>query len=319
MLVRCLDVAVISVGVIAIGTGAVSAQNYPNKPIRIIASQPGGDNDFAARIVAQGLGPRLGQQVIVENEEGGSGGAEAVLKAQRDGYTLMNVGSQFWIEPLLHKTPYEPLKDFAPVIALSNVPFFLFVNPSVPADSVNALIALAKAKPGQLKYGSGLPGASGHLATELFKAMAGADLSRVEYKGGAAALNAVVTNEVQLIFASANSGAPLVKAGKLKALAAPNARPSAILPGLPAIQDALPGYETKQMYGILAPAGTPAPVIKRLNEEMAAVLNAEDAKQRFFKAGSEVVAGSSEDFVAFIKSETAKWGKVIKDAGIRAD
>ncbi len=318
MLTRHL-VRIFSVGAMVLGTGAASAQDYPNKPIRIIASQPGGDNDFAARRVAQGLAPRCGQQVIVENDLGGSGGAEAVLKSQRDGYTLINVGSQFWIEPLLQKTPYQALRDFAPVIALSNVPFFLYVHPSLPASSVKELIALARAKPGELKYGSGLPGASGHLATELFKAMAGVNLTRVEYKGGAAALNAVVTNEVQFIFASANSGAPHVKAGRLKALAAPNARPSAILPGLPAIQEALPGYETKQVYGVLAPVGTPSAVIRQLNQEMARVLNAEDARERFFKAGSEVVAGSSEDFTAFIKSETAKWGKVIRDAGIRVE
>lgn len=318
MLIRRL-IKIFPVGLMILSAGVASGQNYPDRPIRIVASEAGGENDIEARVIAQGLTPRFGQQVTVDNQPGGSGGAQIVLSAPRDGYTLMSVGSQFWIEPLLHKTPYDALRDFIPVVAATNVPFFLYVNPAVPAGSVKELIALAKAKPGELKYGSGLTGASGHLATELFKAMAGVNLTRVVYKGGAAAFNAVVSNEVQLIFASAGAGAALVKAGKIKALAAPNAQPSALIPGLPSIGEALPGYETKQVYGILAPAGTPAAIVKLLNQEMARVLNAPEVKERFFKSGTEVVAGSNEDFAAFIRSETTKWGKVIQDAGIRAD
>jgi tripartite-type tricarboxylate transporter receptor subunit TctC len=308
-----------SVGLMILIGSAASAQNFPDRPIRIIASEAGGENDIAARAVAQGLEQRLGWHVVVENAPGGTGGAEAALKGAHDGYILINVGSQFWIEPLLHKTSYDVFRDFVPVIALTNVPFFLYVNPTVPVNSVSELIALAKARPGELKYGSGLTGASGHLATELFEAMAGVKLTRIVYKGGAAALNGVVTNDAQLIFASVGAGAALVKSGQLKALAAPDAQPSSLLPGLPAIADSLPGYETKQVYGILAPAGTPAPIVRQLNEEIARVMSAPDVKERFFKTGTEIVAGSPDDFAAFIKSETAKWTKVIRDAGIHAD
>ena len=301
------------------GTGVVSGQNYPDKPIRIISSEKGADNDFAARIIAQGLESRHGQQVTVDNLAGGTGSAVAALAAPRDGYTLLSVGTQFWIEPLLHKTPYEPLRDFAPIMAMINSPFFLYVNPTVPANSVQELIALAQARPGELKYASGLIGAAGHLATELFKAKAGVDLTRAVYKGGVSAINAVVSNEVQLIFASANVGAALAKAGKLKVLAAPSARPSALLPGYPSIADAVPGYEFKTMYGMLAPAGTPAPIVQQLNREMVQILNAPDLKERFAARGVELVASSPEEFTAFLKSEKEKWSKVIRDAGIHAD
>ncbi len=301
------------------GADVESDHNYPNKPIRIISSELGADNDFVARIVAQGLESRFGQQVTVENRKGGTDGAVTALNAQRDGYTLLSVGTQFWIEPLLHKTPYDPLKDFMPIIRAINSPFFLFVHPSVPADSVRELIALAQAKPGELKYASGLTGAAGHLATELFKAKAGVNLTRVVYKGGVSAINAVAANEVQLIFASANVGASYVKSGKLKVLAAPSAQSSPLLPGVPSIGEALPGYEFKTMYGLLAPAGTPEPIVKLLNHEMARILKTAELGERFRASGVEVVADSPEDFGAFLKSETEKWSKVIRDAGIRAE
>ncbi len=214
MLIRGLAVRMFSVGLMVLGTGVVSGQNYPDKSIRIVASERGAGNDLVARAIAQGLTPRLGQQVIVENLPGGTIGGETVRNAPPDGYTLFSAGTQFWIEPLLQKTPYDVVRDFAPITMATSAPFFLYVHPSVPANSVRELIALAKARPGELKYGSGGSGSANHLATELFKTMAGVNILRVPYsKGAATAVNALVADEVQLMFASVNLGAPHVKSG----------------------------------------------------------------------------------------------------------
>jgi tripartite-type tricarboxylate transporter receptor subunit TctC len=314
-----LVVRIFLIGLAILGAHVASAQTYPDKPIRVVASERGGGNDLAARAIAQGLAPRLGQSVVVDNLLGGTIGGETVLNAPPDGYTLLSAGSQFWIEPLLQKTPYDVVKNFTPITLATSAPFSLYVHPSVPAKSVSELIALAKSRPGELKYGSGGSGSANHLATELLKSMAGVNIVRVPYKGAASAVIALVADEVQLMFISITLAAPHVKSGRLKALAVASARPSALLPGLPAIAETLPGYEAVQVYGVLAAAGTPAAIIRRLNQEIVQVLTTAEVKERFFSTGVEVVASSPEEFAAFIRTEVARSGKLIRDTGIRAE
>ena len=296
-------------------------QTFPNAPVRIFTSEIGGGVDIVARIVADGLGPRLGQPVIVENR-GGSAiiPAQIVAKAPADGHTMLFYGSPIWLLPLLQATPYDPIKDFAPVILAASSPNILVVNPSLPATSVRELIALAKAQPGKLNYAAGVAGSSAHLAAELFKAMAGVQITRISYKGSAAGLTAVIADQVQMMFAIAAQVPAQVKAGKLRALAVTSAKPSTLAPGLPSMaEQGLPGYEAILDLGVYAPAGTPSARIERLNRDIAQVLFTNDAKEKLFRAGFEPVGSSAEQLLASVKSETAKWGKLIKEAGIRAD
>ncbi len=311
-----------SLGLMVLGAGLVSSQDYPNKPIRIVTADPGGASDFAARLIAPGLSDSLGEQVVVDNR-GGAGGAIAaniVAKAPPDGYTLLYYGSSIWILPLLHKVAFDPLRDFSPVTAAVRSPNVLVVHPSLPIKSVKELIALGKARPGELNYGSGGSGTASHLAPELFKAMAGVNIVRIIYRGAGPALNALLSGELHVMFPAAPAAMPHVKSGRLRALAVSSAQPSALTPDLPTVAaSGLPGYEAVSIYGIFAPTGTPATVINRLNQEVVRVLNRTDVKNRFFNMGVEVAATSPEEFAATISSEMARMGKVIKDAGIRAD
>ena len=303
---------------LALSTGVVFGQDYPNKPIRMITASPGGGSDFVARVVSQEIAGPLGQPVIVDNR-GGIIPGEIVAKASPDGYTLLVDSASFWIAPLLQQIPYDVVKEFSPITLVTSSPIILVLHPSVPVKSVKELITLAKAKPGHLNYGSGASGASSHLAPELFKSMAGVNIVRITYKGSGPAVAALVAGEVQLMVASAPSVAPHLKSGKLRALAVTSAKPSPLFPGLPPIAETLPGYETVTNTGVFAPAKTPAAVIKRLNQEMVRVLNRSDVKEKFFNAGSEVVASSPEQFAASVKAEIAMWGKLIREAGIKAD
>ena len=294
----------------------VFAQNYPTKPVRIVTSEPGSGLDFAARLVAQGLTASLGQQAIVDNRR--ILAVEIVAQAPADGYTLLAYGSPMWIAPFMQKVTYDPVKDFAPVTLVQTAPNMVVIHPAVTANSVKELIALAKARPGGLNYGSSVTGGSPHLAAELFKALAHVDILRIPYKGVAQALNDVIGGRVQIMFPAITTGMPAVKLGRVKALAVTSARPSAIAPELPTVAAAgLPGYEYVSMHGIFAPAGTPAPIIARLNREIVQYINGADAKERILKAGAEVAGGTPAEFAATIKSDMARMGKVIKDAGIR--
>ena len=301
------------------GTG-VLAQNFPNKPIRLVTAEPGGNADFVSRVLAQGLSASLGQQVVVDNR-GGSGviQAETVSKAAPDGYTLLSIASPFWLAPLLQANlRYDPVRDFSPVTLATRSPSVLVVHASLPVNSVRELIALAKTRPGNLNYGSGPSGASSHLAPELFKSMAGIDIVRVAYKGTGPALNALIADQVQLMFASPALAMPHVKSGRLKALAVTSAQSSVLLPELPAIADSgLPGYESVAMVAVFAPARTPDAIIKRLNQESVRFLNSPEAKQRFLNAGAETVGSSPAELTATLKSEMTRIGKVIRNAGIR--
>jgi tripartite-type tricarboxylate transporter receptor subunit TctC len=316
----CFLVWIFSLGMVVLGAGLACGQNYPNKPIRIVTSEPGGGSDFTARVIAQGLTVSLGQQVIVDNRAGTITAAQIMAKAAADGYTLLSYNNSLWTLPLLQKMFYDPVRDFSPIILATRSPNILVVHPSVPVNSVRELIAFSKASPGKLNYASGTVGSSNHLAAELFKALAGVNIARIAYKGSGFAVSDLIGGQVQLMFATAGSVAQHVKSGRLRALAVTSAQPSALAPGLPTLAaSGVPGYESVTMYGMYAPANSPAMLINRLNREADRFLDMPDTKERFFNAGVETVGGSPQDFAAAIKSDMARLGKVIKDAGIRAE
>jgi tripartite-type tricarboxylate transporter receptor subunit TctC len=306
-------------GVIAtFGAGAAALLSYPSKPIRIVTTGVGSSTDFASRLVAQGISGPLGQSLIVDNR--GINAIELVDQAPPDGYTLLAVGGQLWIGPLLRKVSYDPIKDFLPVALLVSSPNLLTVHPSMGTKSVKEFIALAKANPGAINYASGATGSSNHLAAELFKAMAGVDLARVAYRGAGPAVNAVIAGEVKVMFPSAASAASHVKAGRLTALAVTSAQPSALFPGLPTVSaSGVPDYEAVAIEGIFVPALTSATVITRLNLEIARFLRQSQVQERFLNAGVEAEIKSPAEFLMKIKSEMARLGEVIKTANIRAD
>jgi tripartite-type tricarboxylate transporter receptor subunit TctC len=295
--------------------------SYPNKPIRIVTAEVAGGADFVARLIAQGVSGSLGQQVIVENR-GGSAiiPAQAVAKAPPDGYTLLVYGNNFWLLPFIQNVPYDPVRDFSPLTLAARSPNMLVVHPSLPVKSVRELIALAKAKPGELNYASAATGGSSHLAAELFKALAGVNIVRVPYKGTVPGITDLIAGQVQLMFGTTGTLAPHVQSGRLRALAVTSVQETALAPGLPTVAAAgLPGYEAESAYGLFAPAGTPAPILRRLHAETVRVLSRPEVKERLFNTGVEVVGNTPEAFAASIKSDMARMGKVIKDAGIRAD
>ena len=296
------------------------AQEYPNKPIRIVTAEPGGGTDFMARLFAQGLSRPLGQNVIVENR-GSALTGEIVARAPADGYTLLFTNEILWIVPLLQKTPYDPIRDFSPVTFLASAPNLLTVHPSVPVNSVKEFIALAKAKPGELNYASSATGTSAHTAAELFKAMAGVNIVRIPYKGGGPALTALIGGQVQLLFPTTGGAAPHIKSGTLRALAVASAHPSPLAPGLPTVAEAggLPGYESILPYVFFVPAKSPAKAIVRLHAELIRALNAPEMKEKLHNAGIEPVGSTPEQLATKVKANMATMGKLIRDAGIRAD
>ena len=300
------------------GFGSALGENDPQRPIRVLTGAPGGGGDFAARIIAQGLTASFGQQVIVDNR-GGVLPIEIGSKAPPDGYTLVLDGASLWIEPLIRKTSYEVDKDFALVMLALSSPNVLAVSAALAIGSVKDLIALAKAKPGELNYSSGSLGTTGHLAGELFRAMAGVNIQHVKYKGTGPAINALMGNEVQLSFATPAVMLPHVKSGRIKGLAVTSAEPSALAPGLPTLASALPGYEAVSLYGIFAPTGTPPTVIARINQEIARTLDLPETRLRLLSIGLEPIAVNIVDSARILKAEIAKWRKVIKDAGIHGD
>jgi tripartite-type tricarboxylate transporter receptor subunit TctC len=294
------------------------AQNYPNKPIRIVTGGAGGGGDLAARLIVQGIGSDMGQPLIIDNRFNLAG--EIVSKAPSDGYTVLIEGSSFWIASLLQQTPYDPAKDFEAITWTNSAPNVLVVHPSVPVNSVKELIDLAKSKPKQLNYASAGAGGSAHLSAELFKAMTGVEIVHIPYKGSGPAVNGLIGGEVQLAFINAGTGSPHVKSGKLRALAVTSAQPSLAFPGLTTIAAAgVPGYESIQILGAFAPAKTPKSLVNRLNQEFVRALRRQDIKEKFFNSGWETVGSTPAELDSKVKSELVKWGKVIRDGGIRAD
>ena len=301
----------------------VLSQVFPTKAVRIITGDPGGGTDFVGRLVAQGLGNAMGQPMIVENRGGASGilAAQAVAKATPDGHTLLLYGNPIWIlQYLRDDVPFDAVKDFSPITLAVRSPNILVLHPSVPFDSVKALISAAKAQPRTLNYAATGSGTPNHMAAELFRAMAGVEIVRINYKGTGAAMNGLLRNDVQIMFATVAAVLPHIKAGKLKVLGVTSAQPSALLPDVPTVAaSGLPGYESGSAYGYFAPAGTGTAVIARLNQEIAGVLKRADMREKLLGAGVESVASAPEEFAAVIKSEMARMGKVIRDAGIRED
>jgi tripartite-type tricarboxylate transporter receptor subunit TctC len=299
---------------------AAYAQSYPTRPVRIVTSPAGGGNDFAARLIATGLSTALGQQVIVDNRAGGVVPGDVAARSKPDGYTLLVAGGTFTIGPLLEKTPYDPIRDFEPLTLVGVAPNVLVVHPSLPVKSLKELVALARARPGDLNYSAATLGSQSHLAAELLKSMAKLDIVRVSYKGTGQAVQSIVSGEVQVLFANTPSVSPHVKAGRLRALAVTGLKPSPHFPGLPTMSDAgMPGYEVISMDGIYVPAKTPREIITRLNQEIVRVITSPDVKQRFFDAGVEVVGNTSEEFAKRIRAEIDFWSKIIKAGGIKAD
>lgn len=308
-------------GMVLLGADGASGQNYPGKPIRMLTAELGGGSDIAARLIAQWLSGSLGQQVVVDNRVGGIILLDTAAKAPPDGYTLVLYSSVLWLMPFMRdRVPYDPIKDFSPIVLVGSTPMVLVVHPSLPVNSVKDLVALAKAKPGELNYSTGPAGATPHLAGELFKSMAGGDIVHVPYKGVALALNDVIGSRVHMMFPNVGAVTQHIRSGRVKALAVTSAGPSALIPGLPTLAaSGLPGYEAVGLIAIFAPAGTPAAIVNQLNQEIMRVLDTADVKGRFFNAGTEVIGGSPQALAATMKSEMARMGKVIRNAGIRIE
>jgi tripartite-type tricarboxylate transporter receptor subunit TctC len=303
------------------GPGVACAQQYPVKPVRIVASEAGGGGDFVARVLAQGLTAAFGQQVIVENRGGGVFAGDFVARSAPDGYTLLLYGNTLWLLPLMRsQVPYDPARDFLPVSLVTRAPTVLVVHPSLPVKSVKELIALARARPGQLNYASAAPGTSNHLAAELFKYLAQVDIVRVSYRGMASALTAVMGGEAQVMFTLGAGATTQIQSGRVRPLAVTSLEPSPLFPGLPTVASSgLPGFELLSFFGVFTPVGAPPAIVTRLNQEIVRVLQLPDARERLFSAGVEAVGSTPGALAAAIKDEVTRMQKVIRSAGIRAE
>jgi len=303
---------------------AQSADSYPVKPVRLVTPfPPGGGTDILARALAPRMSESLGGSVIVENRAGAGGlvGIEAVARAAPDGYTLLLVSGSLTIIPsLFPNVRYDPVKDFTPVTLATRQPYIAVVHPSLPAKNIRELIALARARPGQVTYASAGSGGAGHLGMELLKTMVKVNIVHIPYKGSGPALIDVLGGHVSLMFASAPSAMPHIKTGRLRALAMTGSQQSAAVPGVPTIAESgLPGFETYGWYGVLAPAGTAPPIIARVHGAIIKAMAAPEVMERIVADGSEAVAGTPEQFADYIKRDIPKWAKVIKESGARAD
>jgi tripartite-type tricarboxylate transporter receptor subunit TctC len=302
------------------GANAAHAQDkYPVRPVRIVTSTPGGGNDFLARIVAPPLGNALGQQVIVDNRPSRLVGGIAA-RSTPDGYTLVVGGSTMQYTPLMEKLDYNAITDFTPVSLLERSPNVLVVNPSLKVSNVGELVALARAKPGVLNYGSGASGASLHLTGELFMIATNTKLTRVPYKATGPAVLGLLTGEVQMVFATAGAVVPLLKDGKLRALGVTTLKPTPLVPGVPTIaQQGLPGFEVVTIGFILAPARTPQPIVRRLNEHIVKMMQQPDVKERLAGGGSEAAWSSPEELGRIMREDDVRMRKVFKQLGLSAD
>ncbi len=307
---------------LALTAGTAAADDYPNKPIRlIIPFPPGGSNDVVGRLVARHLSDKLGQQVYVDNRGGAGGtiGTETASKAAPDGYTLLVISLAHAVNPWLYKLPYDHAKAFVPVASFGSGTNVLAVNPDLPVHSVQELIALAKQKPGELQYASAGVGSFQHLGGELFKLMAGVDIVHVPFRGGGPAMIDVMGGHTKIVFSSLIQTTPHVKSGQLRALGTGGARRNPVLPDVPTIAEAgVPGYEANNWWGMLAPAGTPPAIVDKLNKAVSAALDAPELQQQFAKEGASVIKMSPDEFGKYIETETAKWGRVVKEGHITA-
>lgn len=299
------------------------AQTFPSKPIRIVVPfTPGGPNDILARMIGQRYTAVWGQQTLVDNRPGGGTviGTDIVAKAPADGHTLLMVSTSHAANPsLMPKLPFDTLRDFVSVGQAVSSPNVLVVHPSVPARHTRALLDIAKARPGQITFASGGSGAATHLAGELLKILGGVEMTHIPYKGAGPATIDLISGQVTWMFGTILPTIPHVRAGKLRALAVSGKRRAEVLPEVPTVAEHVPGFEASSWYGVFAPAGTPAEVIIKLNQEMARALTPVEVRQRLAAEGTEVVAGNPEDFMQLFRAEAAKWARVIKQAGIRLE
>jgi len=304
---------------------AAAADAYPARPIRfVVAFPPGGGTDIIARSIAQKLAERLAQQVVVDNRPGAGGniGTDIVAKSAPDGYTLLmgSAGPLAINASLFDKMPFDPIRDLAPVTLAASTPNVLVVHPSLKAATVNELIALAKARPGEINFASSGHGTPAHLAGELFNSMAGVKLVHVPYKGAAPALADLLGGQVQLMFSTMPPALPHVKDGKLRALAVTSSKRSRAMLELPTVDEvALPGFEANTWHGVVVPAGTPAAIVARLNREIVAILHLPEVVERLSGQGAEALGSTPEEFAAYIRSESVKWAKVVRDSGAKAE
>ncbi len=317
-------------GLLALATGALpagraSAQAWPTRPLRLVVpfSAGAGILDIMARLVSQQLSAALGQQIVVDNKPGAGGnvGAEIVAKAAPDGYTLLIAGPALVVSPFLYaRLDFDPLTDFAAVTMINSAPLLLVVHPSLPFRSVADLVAYGRANPGKLNYGSGGVGATPYLAAELLKSMAGFDAVHVPYKGGAPALADLVAGQLSFMIENVPGTLPFVKDGKLRALAITSRERSALVPDLPTMIEAgVAGYEMIGWNGIFVPKGTPADVIERLHGALATILRGAELREQFARLGAEAVGNAPATFAAFVREESARWGKIIRDRGIKPE
>lgn len=299
------------------------AQDYPTKPVRIVVPfPPGAFNDIVARLIATQLTTRLGRQVIVENRAGAGGiiAAETVANAPRDGHTLLLVSSSITVLPAMQPLPYDTIKSFAPVAMLASAPNVITGHPSLPANSLKELIALAKKQPGKLQYASAGIGTFPHLGGELFKLTAGIDLLHVPFKGSAPAVIDVVGGHTQVTFVTIPSSLSQIRSGKLKAFGVGALQRNALIPEVPTVEEAgLPGYTAANWNGILAPAGTAPVIVARLHKEISEIQGMPEMQKQFAAEGADIVRMSPTEFAAYIASEIAKWGRVVKEAGIKPE
>ena len=305
----------------AIPSGALAQKGYPDKPIRLIVPfSPGGGTDIVARVLAAKLSEGFGQQVIVDNRPGAGGtlGAETAARSIPDGYTMMMVSGSYSVNPSIYKLPYDPVSGVAPISAIGEGPFIVSVNPSVPAKTIKEFIALLKAKPGSLNYGSTGTGGITQLATELFKLMTQTNMVHIPYKGTGPALVDLLGGQVQVLFGSAPAMIPQVKTSKVRGLAVTTAKRSAVLPDLPAVAETVPGYEATLWYAVLGPKGLSKEIVKRWHEGIVAAVKTKDLQDRLAQEGLEPLASSPEQFAKVLRDDIGKWSKVVKAAGIKA-
>lgn len=296
---------------------------YPTKPVRLIVPlAPGGGVDALARVIGSSLSDGFKQSVIVDNRPGAAGSIGAVLTARAapDGYTLLMASASFLLYPLIQKSPYDPLRDFAPITQAVSLPLLLVVHAGAPASNVRELVSFAKARPGTIKFGSSGTGGFPHLAGELLKSMSGVDIIHVPYKGNAAAVPDLLAGQIQLMFAGLGLTMPHMKSGKLRGLAVSGRTRLKAIPELPPLSEAgVPGYEATQSYGLVAPKGTPKPIVDRLQREIAVAMRRPETTNLMALDGAEAVASEPEEYARHIESEMAKWRKVIRDANLKGD
>jgi len=300
-----------------------AAANYPSKPIRVIVPfAPGGGLDISTRLIGQKLTEKWGQNIVVDSRPGAGTivGTEIASKAVPDGYTLLMITTTFAINPGLHpKLPYDPFKDFTPVTQLNYQPNIIVVNPSFAAKSVKDLIAMGKSKPGELTFATPGAGSAPHLSAEMFQRAAGISMIHVPYKGIPPAVTDVLGGRVSMLFTTTISAAPHIKSGKLRALALTSGKRQSSMPDVPTIGETIPGYRAEAFQGMVAPAGVPMPIVNKVAAEVARIVKLPDIAERFQLDGAEGVGSTPKEFAAFLKGEMQKWGKVIKDAGIKPD